>query len=132
MIYLLDTDICIFLLKGDAKVTANAISVGDIALSAITVAEVLHGAYYSADPTSSLRLTRALITKYMVIDLDTPIAETFGEIKANLRRTGFILADFDLLIGATAIMTGRTLVTNNIQHFQRLAAYGLTIENWKV
>jgi predicted nucleic acid-binding protein len=73
-----------------------------------------------------------LIAKYAVIDLDTPIADKFGEIKTNLRRAGFILADFDLLIGATAIATARTLVTNNTKHFQRLATYGLTLENWRI
>lgn len=133
MTYLLDTDTFIFLLKRDAKVTAkaNAVGASDIALSAITVAEALHGAYYSADPIKSLRLTRALIAKYAIIDLDTLIADKFGEIKADLRRAGLILADFDLLIGATAIVAGRTFVTNNTRHFNRLISYGLVLENWK-
>src|SRR5690242_10097570 len=113
--YLLDTDSFIFLLKHEPSVEAKALATGmhRIAVSAITVAEVLHGAYYSADPAASLLLTRALIGQLSVIDLGSAIADKFGEIKAELRRHGLLLADFDRLIGATAIVASRTLVTNN-------------------
>ena len=132
-LYLLDTDTLVYLLKQNPGVEAKAKQIGDkaIALSVITVAEVLHGAYYSANPTRSLKQTRALIGRFAIISLDAGIADTFGKIKADLRRQGQILADFDLLIGATAIATGRTLVTNNTKHFQRLSASGLTLDNWK-
>jgi|SRR5689334_15162811 len=132
--YLLDTDTFIFLLKQHPKVEAKvrAVEIGRLALSAVSVAEVLHGAYYSANPSASLMATRGLIAQLAVITLDQTIADKFGEIKADLRRQGQILADFDLLIGATAIVAGRILVTNNIRHFQRLGAYGLAIENWVV
>lgn len=131
--YLLDTDIFVYLLKHDQRVEAHTIAVGAgaIGISVITVAEVLHGAYFSVNPAQSLQVTQQLVSQYSVIELDTVIADKFGEIKAALRRQGQILADFDLLIGATAIVTGRTLVTNNTKHFQRLDAFGLTLENWK-
>src|SRR5260370_37012384 len=102
-----------------------------IAVSAVTVAEVLHGAYYSTDPAARLLSTRALIGQLSVVDLDTAIADKFGEIKADLRRQGLLIADFDLLIGSTAIVAGRTLVTSNARHFLRLGAHGLLLENWK-
>ena len=131
--YLLDTDSFIFLLKREPSVEAKAVAVGlsHIAVSVVTVAEVLHGAYFSADPTASLLATRALLGQLAVIDLDAAIADKFGEIKADLRRRGLVIADFDLLIGATAIVAGRTLVTNNTRHFLRLSAHGLPVENWK-
>ncbi len=94
--------------------------------------EVLHGAYYSANPSASLTATRGLIAQLAVIALAQMIADKFGEIKADLRRQRQILADFDLLIGATALVARRILVTNNTKHFQRLGAYGLAIENWLV
>jgi len=95
------------------------------------VAEVLHGADYSTDPAASLLSTHTLISQLCIVDLDTAIADTFGEIKADLRRLGLLIADFDLLIGATAIMAGRTPVTNNARHFLPLSAHGLLLENWK-
>jgi tRNA(fMet)-specific endonuclease VapC len=131
--YLLDTDTLIYLLKHEPRVEASLCVVGSeaVALSAVTVAEVLHGAYYSADPANSLQETRALIKQFTVIPLDEAIADTFARIKTNLRRSGQILADFDLLIGATAIASRRTLVSNNTQHFQRLQPLGLALINWK-
>ena len=132
--YLLDTDTFIFLLKHHPLVEAKvrAVGIGRLALSAVSVAEVSHGAYYSANPSASLTATRGLIAQLAVITLDQVIADKFGEIKADLRRQGQILADFDLLIGATALVARRILVTNNTKHFQRLGAYGLAIENWLV
>ena len=131
--YLLDTDTFIYLLKHDThvEVSLRAVGADAVALSVITVAEVLHGAYYSANPTDSLRETRALINNFTVIPLDAAIADLFGQIKTSLRRNGQILPDFDLLIGATAIATERTLVSNNTQHFRRLQPLGLALTNWK-
>ena len=56
------------------------------------------------------------------------IARTFGEIKAQLRRQGSLIEDFDLLVAATAWVNGLTLVTNNTAHFGRVG--GLTLDNW--
>lgn len=131
--YVLDTDTLIFLLKQNAGVQAHLQAVGarNAGLSVMTVAEVLHGAYYSSNPGQSLQDTRTLIKQFTIIRLNETIADTFGRVKAELRRQGQILADFDLLIGATAITTQRMLVTNNTQHFQRLSAFGLQLTNWK-
>lgn len=131
--YLLHTDIFIYLLKHDPSVERKVHAVGDgvNAVSAVTVAEVMHGAYFSAMSSKSLLESRALLARLVVIALDTPLADTFGNIKAELRRLGQVLADFDLLLGITAIVHGRTFVTHNKQHFQRLASYGLLLEDWK-
>lgn len=133
-LYLLDTDSFIFLLKHQAKIETKVNTVGyaSIAIPVVTVAEVLHGAYYTANPASGLLQTRTLMAHFATIDLDTAIADRFAAIKADLRRLGQAIADFDTLIGATGIVTDRTVVTNNLAHFQRLASYGLAIENWVV
>lgn len=130
--YLLDTDSFIFLLKKQPRIEAKvaAIGYGIIAVSAVTVAEVLYGAYYSANPVKSLAMSRALLGQMSVVDLDKPIAESFGRQKAELRRQGQLLEDFDLRIAASAVAAGRTLVTNNTKHFQRLIPFGLVLENW--
>jgi|SRR6185437_5919401 len=131
--YLLDTDTLIFLYKQNAGVVSKVQQIGTsiIALSVITVAEVLHGAYFSAKPQETLQATQNLISQFSVIDLALAIADKFGSIKADLRRQGQIIADFDLLIAATALASGRILVSNNTKHFQRLTAMGLLLENWK-
>lgn len=104
-----------------------------LALSAVTVAEVLYGANGSSNPAQSLQETWALMRQFgNIIDVDTTVAGKFGEIKSDLRRQGLLIADFDLLIGATALVSLRVLVTNNQRHFQRLSAYGLQLDNWAV
>jgi tRNA(fMet)-specific endonuclease VapC len=131
--YLLDTDTLIFLYKQNAGVVSKVQQIGtsNIALSVITVAEVLHGAYFSAKPQETLQATQSLISQFRVIDLTPPIADKFGLIKTDLRRQGQIIADFDLLIAATALTNNCILVSNNTKHFQRLSTMGLILENWK-
>ncbi|HKS69704.1 MAG TPA: PIN domain-containing protein [Ktedonobacterales bacterium] len=133
--YLLDTDSLIFLLKRQPTVEARARQAGmqTLALSAITVAEVLYGAYASSNAARSLQETWALVRQLgHIIDVNSTVADKFGEIKADLRRQGLLIADFDLLIGATALASQRVLVTNNQRHFQRLAVYGVQLDNWVV
>ncbi len=131
--YLLDSDSLIFLLKGNSGLVTKVGQVGpaSIGLSVVSVAEILHGAYNSSNPTQSLKDTRGLISQFKVIELSQPIADKYGEIKANLKQSGQLLADFDLLIAATALVEARILVTNNVKHFNRLSKQGLAVENWK-
>jgi predicted nucleic acid-binding protein len=131
--YLLDSDSLIFLLKQNPGMVAKVGQAGSatIALSVISAAEILHGAYYSSNPVQNLKDTRNLISQFQVIDLNQAIADKYGEIKAILKQNGQLIADFDLLIAATALIGQRTLVTNNLRHFSRLTTYGLTLENWK-
>jgi len=131
--YLLDSDSLIFMLKQNPGVVAKVGQAGlsTIALSVISAAEILHGAYYSANPTQSLENTRSLISQFQVIELNQPIADKYAEIKVVLKQGGQVIADFDLLIAATALMKQRTLVTNNLKHFNRLSAIGLALENWR-
>lgn len=133
MTYLLDSDSFIFLLRQNPGLQTKCAQVGynSLALSVITVAEILHGAYNSSNPGQSLHETRTLISQFKVIDLIPVIADKYGEIKTVLKLAGQILADFDLLIAATALVEQRTLVTNNLQHFNRLNQFGLTSETWK-
>lgn len=133
--YLLDTDTLIFLLKHQPAVEARARQAGMqlLALSAVTVAEVLYGAHASSNPARSLQETWALVRQFgNIIDMDTRVADKFGEIKTDLRRQGLLIADFDLLTGAPALVSQCMLVTNNQRHFQRLAIYGLHLDNWVV
>ena len=132
-LYLLDSDSFVFLLKGNTGLVTRVQAIGDasIGVATINAAEVLYGAYNSANSAQSLRITRALLARFQSIPLDNGIADKYGEIRADLRRNGTLIPEFDILVGASAIVSGRTLVTNNIQHLARLSTYGMTLENWK-
>ncbi|MGD0783392.1 MAG: PIN domain-containing protein [Candidatus Aminicenantales bacterium] len=128
--YLLDTDVLVFALRGHAKVAENmAAHVADPrALSVITFGELLYGAAKSARPIENAARARRLAELFPIIDLTPPIVETFASLKAEMEMGGHRLDDFDVLIAATAIHVGYTLVTGNTRHFRRIR--GLTLENW--
>ncbi|MBI5876244.1 MAG: type II toxin-antitoxin system VapC family toxin [Chloroflexi bacterium] len=130
MTYLLDTDSCVYWLKGDVSVREHLRQAGvsRIAISAITAAELYFGAYHSARVNENLARAEAFILQFPVLPLDNAVLHVFGRIKSELRKQGQPVADFDLLIAATAMATDRILVTNNTRHYNRIA--NLRIENW--
>lgn len=130
MRYLLDTNICIYWMKGVPGVDTKIAEVDpdDIMVSIITIAELLYGAYNSANVDNNLMKVRSFEEVINVLELDKDCIETYARIKAKLKTEGRILDDFDIMIGATALTNNCTLVTNNIKHFDRID--GITIENW--
>lgn len=130
MKYLLDTNICIYWFKGlmeiDKKI--SSVDIDDISVSAITIAELLYGAYNSMNVEKNITKVNEFEDATNVIDLDRESLEHYARIKAKLRAEGKMLDDFDILIAATAIVNDCILVTNNTKHFERID--GLTIENW--
>lgn len=128
--YLLDTDIMSYFLKGNVRVTENfRRHQGSIkALSVITYAELLYGCRNSQYVTENLAKVGRLVANYPIIDVTCPVVECFGEIKAYLTKAGTPLEDFDVLIGCTALTMNYTVVTNNVKHYQKIP--GLKIVNW--
>lgn len=127
-LYLLDTNICIFLLrrKYDIAKTIQKVGIENCFISEITLAELYYGAECSSNPDYNLDIISDL-KKYINI---SPISETlqiFAKQKARLRKEGVLIDDFDLLIGSTAIFHNAILVTDNIKHMKRLP---IKIENW--
>ncbi|MEB3164940.1 MAG: PIN domain-containing protein [Prochlorothrix sp.] len=130
MIYLLDTDICIYWLKGQQSVQAQVQQVGiqNLAISTITAAELYYGAYYSQSIARNLQRATTFIQNLAVLNLTLPAVQQFGELKASLRKTGTPIADMDFFIASIALTKNRVLVTNNLRHYQRIP--GLKLENW--
>ena len=128
--FLIDTDILIYSLKGDPGVMdhLNRTASSAKAISVISYGELLYGAHKSARPIDNLARVRRLGEVLPVIDISPAIMEAFGSLKARLEESGNRLDDFDLVIAATAITIGYRLVTNNEKHFSRIE--GLEIENW--
>jgi len=128
--YLLDTDICIYWLKGYQAVKDHLLNTGivHIAISVITAAELYFGVYNSVRVEENHFQLERFLGIITILPLENPILNTYGVLKAELRKEGQVLADFDLLIAATALTEGRVLVTNNIRHYERIPH--IRLENW--
>ena len=130
MKYLLDTDTCVFWLRGHRQVQRRLVDAGleQVAVSVITLAELRYGADCSRYPDANHEAIDAFIGGIPILHVEPETASIFGEIKARLRQQGLLLADFDLLIAATALTYELIVVTNNIKHFRRIPA--LPLESW--
>ena len=86
------------------------------------------GAYYSRKVSENLESIVRFLRKVRVLPLDYDAVERFGKIKAELRRSGQGIQDFDILIASITLSHAGVLVTNNVDHFKRIP--GLNYENW--
>ena len=129
MKYLLDTNICIYFLKGKFGLIEIFDKVGfeNLFISEITIAELKYGAAKSERPQKNKIVVDEMANKFKQIPIFSSL-DIFAEEKARLKKDGNIVDDFDLLIGASAIANQMILVTNNEKHFRRLK--NIIIENW--
>lgn len=129
--YLLDTNICIYFLKGqynlDKKI--EQADTENCFVSEVTIAELKFGAENSENKEKNRKTVDNFVSKFTIIPIFNSL-DIYASEKARLRKKGVPLDDFDLLIGATAISNGLTLVTRNVTDFERLE--GIEIENWVV
>ena len=127
--FLLDTNICIYLLKGKFNLISKIEQVRETNcfISEITVAELKYGAEKSEQIVENKKKVELLINKFTVIPIYTSL-DIYAKEKTKLSKAGSIIDDFDLLIGATALANNLALVTNNIKHFNRLK--NLKVEDW--
>lgn len=127
--YLLDTNICIYYLKGqyglDRKI--EKAKPENCFISEVTIAELKFGAENGESREKNRKIVDDFISKFTIIPIFTSL-DIYAKEKARLRKKGLPLDDFDLLIGATAISNGLTLVTRNVTDFERLE--GIEMENW--
>lgn len=128
--YVLDTDTCIYWLNGEEKIRRKVEQVGpdNLRLTIITLAELRYGAYNSQNVSENLKNIDNFLRKVRVLPLDNDAAGRFGKIKVDLRKKGQIIEDFDVLIASIALSHGGVLVTNNVEHFKRIAV--LNHVNW--
>ncbi len=127
--YMLDTNMCIYLMKNQPTEVSQRFAqyyVGDVVISAITLAELEFGVSVCADPEQERKNLAALIELIEVKSFDVSAARSYGPVrKATRERKSDHL---DKLIAAQAIALGATLVTNNERDF--VAYPALIIENW--
>ena len=120
--YLIDTDWVIDCLRGIPRTADrfNALLPEGIGLSIVTLAELLDGVVGSVRRQDDERLLRMFLDDLEIINLDEETCLIFAEERVRLRAAGTRIGDMDLLIGATAIRHGLTLLTNNRRHFGRI------------
>ena len=129
-VYLIDTDIIIYSLKGNTTVADHLRRhrTDPIMISVITYGEMVYGARKSNQTERNLATAHRVAEIYPMLAVTQSVIETFAGIRASLETAGTPLDDMDLLIGATALSHNLTLVTNNEKHFSRIP--GLSVANW--
>jgi tRNA(fMet)-specific endonuclease VapC len=129
--YLLDTNICIYLIKQKptrVKEKFSAYSVGEIGVSSITVGELWYGVAKSERRETNEQALEQFLLPLVVSTFDEGAAEVYGEIRAALEKEGRPIGAMDMLIAAHAVSMGVVLVTNNEREFSRVPE--LIVENW--
>jgi tRNA(fMet)-specific endonuclease VapC len=103
----------------------RAIRPEGLAISVISYGEVLEGALYSRERLANVQKWRAFVAGVDVVDVTLAVADVWADLRGALRSKGNVIPDNDLLIAATAIRFGMTLVSRNVRHFARVP--GLTL-----
>ncbi|MEK6776934.1 MAG: type II toxin-antitoxin system VapC family toxin [bacterium] len=131
MKYMLDTNICIYLIKQKPSQVLKHFkthTVGDIGISSITLAELRYGVSKSQHVEKNRQALDEFILPLEVADFDEKAAAEYGSIRAVLEKAGKPIGAMDMLIGAHALSLGATLVTNNKKEFKQIKS--LKIDDW--
>lgn len=131
MRYLLDTNICIYIAKGQPLAVRHRFethTVQELAMSTITVGELWFGAEKSQARERALATIAQLTQMIQPSALPMTAAEHYGRVRASLQQQGQPIGNNDLWLAAHALAEGWTLVTNNTREFSRVP--GLRLENW--
>lgn len=128
--YLLDTNIVIYVIKQRPMSVLNTFNAqaGRMAISAITLAELLHGVEKSSAPARNLAVVEDFASRLEVLPYTVEAAYHYGAIRAALEKLGQPIGINDFHIAAQARAKGLTLVSNNLREFERVP--GLHCENW--
>ena len=127
--YLLDTSICIFLFRNkyDIGKRLNELDVNECYISEVTVAELKYGIENSKQREIESQKLDRFLKRINIVPFCESI-DLYAKEKARLRKEGFLIDDFDLLIGCAALSRDLIMVTDNEKHFARIQ--GLKQENW--
>lgn len=128
--YLLDTNIVIYTIKNKPELVRQRFNAhdGQMAISTITLMELLYGAEKSSDPQRNLHVVESFAARLDVLDFDSKAAQHTGQIRAELARQGTPIGPYDQMIAGHARSQGLIVVTNNAREFDRVS--GLRTENW--
>ena len=128
--YLLDTHIVTYTMKNRPAQVREQFMLHDgrMAISSVTLGELVYGAERSSQPERNLKDVESLLARIEVLQFDEVAAYHFGQIRADLVNRGLPIGPYDLMIAGHARSRGLILVTNNAAEFVRVP--GLLVENW--
>jgi tRNA(fMet)-specific endonuclease VapC len=128
---ILDSDHCVAILRAQLDLRGHVAPDEELATTAISAGELVHGATRSQRAADNLARLDVLLAALTVLPYDEWSARRFGQLKAQLEQAGEIIRDLDLQIASIATDHKATLVTHNAKHFSRLTDLaGLTLEDW--
>ena len=128
--YMLDTNLCIRVLRdrpAGLRDRFNA-EAAALSISAVTFAELMHGAEKSAKPVEMRHQVEAFAARLTLLPFDAEAAAHYGNIRADLERKGQIIGPYDLMIAGHARSRGLVVITGNLGEFDRVS--GLRSEDW--
>jgi tRNA(fMet)-specific endonuclease VapC len=131
--FLLDTDICSYIIKRSHPALLTRLQTmlpDDIAVSAVSKAELLYGAEVSPRREYDRIAVTSFLQYVLVLDFPDPAADHYARIRAELKEAGAMIGANDLFLAAHARSLGLTLVTNNTRELRRVS--GLLLENWTI
>jgi tRNA(fMet)-specific endonuclease VapC len=131
MKYLLDTNICIYIIKKKPESVIKKFSklkTGSVAISSITLSELYYGVAKSSKPDENMIALIEFISPLEIVDFTNIEALVYGKIRNSLEKKGSPIGAMDLLIASVAKSQDLVLVTNNTREFSRIS--DLKIENW--
>ncbi len=131
MKYLLDTNICIYLIKQkppEVRHHFERLSAGDVGISSITVAELMYGVQKSQHREQNRIALEQFLLPLVVAPFDAYAATKYGALRAALEAQGTPIGALDMLIAAHALALNVILVTNNTKEFRRVSE--LEVVNW--
>jgi len=131
MKYILDTNICIYLINNkptSVKQNLESIPPENVFISSITASEIWYGIYKSKFVEKNIIAFLGFLSTIKILPYDENAAIKYGEIRAELEKSGNIIGSNDMLIAAHALSLDYSLVTNNEQEFRRIKQ--LTVLNW--
>lgn len=129
--FLLDTNICIYIIKNKPASVRERFAqyhIGDIAISSVTVTELVYGVEKSINYQKNKEALEDFLLPLALVPFDAEDASVYGRIRKALEQKGQVIGGMDMLIAAQAIAKDFTLISNNLREFERVD--GLKYENW--
>ena len=131
MKYMLDTNICIYLIRRKPPRVIHrmqSLRISDICLSSITLSELEYGVEKSQRPEQNRWALMEFLAPIDILPFDDGAARSYGALRNRLERAGKTIGAMDMLIASHALSLGIVLVTNNVREFHRVE--NLSVENW--
>lgn len=128
---ILDSDHCVAILRAGLDLTGRVEPDEELAITAVSVGELVHGATKSQRAADNLARLDVLLAALTILPYGEWSARRFGQLKAQLEQAGEVISDLDMQIACIALDQNASLVTHNQKHFSRLTSLtGLVLVDW--